>query len=243
MLATSAVTFWRWLTGQPIALEPLPANDESGEERRVWLRYTANLNVRAEPANSEAEPGVLAVICDISRGGIQIIAPRRFEPGALISVEFPSRRGEETPAVLACVVRAQPYGDNDWTMGCRFSNELNESQLQAFGAARERPSSPDPRGWSRFPCDAKAFYQRVNSPDPAHRPARVLNVAAGGMALLVDEPVALGELLSTELHDAKGQPIVTILACVVHVQAVAEGHILGCNFIRELDDKDMRALL
>jgi hypothetical protein len=243
MLASSAVTFWRWLTGQPIALDPMPSTDRACENRRVWLRYAANLNIRAEQLSGEAESGVLAVICDISRGGLQIIAPRRFEPGTLLSVELPSSRGEAGLAVLACVVRARPHGDSEWTMGCRFSSELDEPQLQAFGAARARPTAPDPRGWSRFPCDAKAFVQRVNSMDLAHRPARLLNIAVGGMALLVHEPVALGELLSTELHDAKGQPIVTILACVVHVQTVSEGQILGCNFIRELSDKDVRALL
>jgi hypothetical protein len=45
------------------------------------------------------------------------------------------------------------------------------------------------------------------------------------------------------LHDAKGKPIVTILACVVHTQASPEGQILGCSFIRELSDKDIKALL
>jgi hypothetical protein len=243
MLASSAVTFWRWLTGQPIALDPMPSSEEGTENRRVWLRYAANLNIRAEQLSGEAESGVLAVICDISRGGLQIIAPRRFESGTLLSVELPSSRGEDGLAVLACVVRAHPHGDSEWTMGCRFSSELDESQLQAFGAARARPSAPDPRGWSRFPCDAKAFVQRINAADQAHRPAHVLNIAVGGMALLVNEPITIGELLSTELHDGKGKPIVTILACVVHVQTVAEGRILGCNFIRELSDTDVRALL
>jgi hypothetical protein len=243
MLANTTVTFWRWLTNQSLPFSSPPSVEESGEDRRICVRYAAKLNVRCGEADGEADPGVLAVLCDISRGGIQIIAPCRFEPGALLSVELPSARGGDGLAVLACVIRAQPHGDSEWAMGCRFSQELNDSQLQAFGAARARPESPDPRGWARFPCDAKAFIQRVNGPDQSHRPARVLNVAVGGMALLVEEPVAVGELLSTELHDAKGRPIVTILACVVHTQTVPEGHMLGCNFIRELADKDIKALL
>ncbi|MGH7225764.1 MAG: PilZ domain-containing protein [Gemmataceae bacterium] len=243
MLANSAVTFWRWLTGQPLALARSATDKDSDDERRVWLRYAANLNVRAEPVNDEGDAAVSAVISDISRGGIQIISTRRFEPGILLSVELPSSHGQSALSVLACVVRAQPYGDSEWTMGCRFSSELDETQLQTFGAARARPSSPDPRGWSRFPCDTKAFYQRVNHPGQGHRPARVLNIAVGGIAMLVDEVMPIGELLSTELHDAKGKPVLTILACVVHAQTVAEGQLLGCNFIRELDDKDMLALL
>lgn len=243
MLASAKMTFWRWLTGQPVSLSQMPSSEDAVDERRVWLRYAANLNVRCGESGGESDPGVLAVICDISRGGIQIICSRRFEPGTLISVELPAARREEGVAVLACVVRAHPHGDSEWVMGCRFSCELNESQLAAFGAARIRPNPPDPRGWSRFSCDVKAFYQRVNGPAEPHRPARVLNIAVGGMALLVEEPIAIGELLSADLHDAKGQPVLTILACVVHAQTVSEGQILGCNFIRELSDTDIHALL
>ncbi len=243
MLASTTVTFWGWLTGQPISLASMLPADESDEERRVCLRYAANLNIRCGEAHEEPDPGVSAVIRDISRGGIQMIAPQRYEPGTVLSVELPSARGGEGLAVLACVIRTQPHGDSDWAMGCRFCSELNDPQLQAFGAVRARPASDDPRGWSRFSCDSKALVQRINASDQAHRSARVLNIAVGGMALLVEEPIAVGELLSTELRDAKGQPVVTLLACVVHAQTVAEGQILGCNFIRELSDADVRALL
>lgn len=243
MLASTTVTFWRWLTGQPMSLASMLPADESGEERRVCLRYAANLNIRCGEAHEQPDPGVSALIRDISRGGIHMVAPQRYEPGTVLSVELPSARGAGGLAVLACVIRAQPHGDSEWAMGCRFCSELDDSQLQTFGAARARPSSPDPRGWSRFSCDTQALVQRVNASDQAHHSARVLNIAVGGMALLVEEPIAVGELLSTELRDAKGQPVVTLLACVVHSQSVAQGQLLGCNFIRELSDADVRALL
>lgn len=242
MLITATVTFWRWLTGQSLPLMPSSAA-ASVEERRVWLRYATAVNARCGEVRSEPDGGAAAQICDISRGGIQMIAPRRFEPGAHLSVELPSTDGEGALAVLAYVVRAQPHGNSEWKMGCRFSSELSEQHLSAFGAARTRPHAPDPRGWERFGCDAKAFYQRINDPAEPLLPARVLNIAVGGMALLVQESVTVGELLSTELHDAKGRSVVTILACVVHAQSVREGQILGCNFIRELSDTDIQSLL
>jgi hypothetical protein len=239
MLA-SAVTFWRWLTGQPV---PLDAPADSGDERRVWLRYAANLNIRCEEVSDDAAEGVSAVIGDISRGGLKVIAPRRFEPGTVLSIELPSVGGTSALTVLACVVRARPHGESDWAMGCCFSGELNDEQLQAFGAARARPNPPDARGWSRFSCDSKALYQRIGSGDSIARSARVLNIAAAGMALRVDEDISIGELLSAELHDASDRVVVTILACVVHVQTTEEGRVLGCNFIRELSDQDLQALL
>lgn len=243
MLDTATATLWRWLTRQPKPLMPLSSDEASVEERRVWLRYAAALNVRCGEASRQADAGVSAQICDISLGGIQMIASRRFDPGVHLSVELASTDGEGGMAVLACVVRTQPHGDSDWKMGCRFASELNEQQLGAFGAARTRSPSLDPREWERFSCDTKAFFQRVNDPVEPHQPARVLNIATGGMALVVQEPVSVGELLSTELHDAQGRSVVTILACVVHTQTVAQGQILGCNFIRELSDSDLKALL
>jgi hypothetical protein len=243
MLVTATVTFWRWLTGQSMPVMSLSPAEGSTEERRVWLRYAANLNIRCGEVSGEKDNGVSAEICDISQGGLQIIALRRFEPGTLLSVELPSSTGEKAIAMLACVVRTQPHGESEWKMGCRFSSELSEQQLNALGAARARPSEPDPRGWERFPCDSKAFYQRVNGPAGPNQAARILNIAVGGMALLVQEPIAVGDLLSAELHDAKGQPVVTILACVVHTQAAPEGQIVGCSFIRELTDADIKALL
>jgi hypothetical protein len=239
----SAVTFWRWLTGQQIPLSVISPSGISDGERRVWLRYEASLSIRCGEVSGEAEEGVYAVICDISRGGIQMIAPRRFEPGSVLSVELPSPRGQSTLAVLACVVRAYPHGDSEWKMGCRFSAELDDGQLQAFGATRARPPSSDPRSWARFPCDIQAVYHHVNGDDQTPRTGRVLNIAAAGMALLVDEEVAIGELLSTELHDTAGKPALTILACVVHVSRSPEGQVLGCNFIRELSHKDLQAML
>lgn len=241
MLANGTVTFWRWLTGKPFSLTPSAEN--TVDERRVWLRYAAKLSVRCGEVSDETEAAVSAVICNISRGGIQLISPRRFEPGTLLSVELPATRREEGWTLLATVVRARPHGDSEWAMGCRFSCELESQQLAAFGATRARPTSPDPRSWSRFACEGKAFYQRLNGPIGVHQPARLVNIAVGGMALVVEEPVAVGELLSAELHDAKGRPVLTILACVVHTQAVAQGQLLGCHFIRELNETDVQALL
>lgn len=242
MLVSATVTFWRWLIGRPASLTPLPSTAACGEERRVWLRYAAALNVRCGEVGGETEDAVAAEICDVSRGGIQMFAPRRFEPGALLSVELPSSDGTDAMAVLVYVLRAQPHGEREWKMGCRFSSELNEYQLSVFDAPRTRSSSPDSRGGERLSCNAKAFYQRVN--DPAELPwsARLLNIAVGGMALLVPEPVAIGELLSAELRDADGRSVVTILACVVHTQNSPEGQIVGCNFIRELSSADVEAL-
>jgi len=243
MLA-STVTFWHWLSGQNSPVSPEQNHEKTAaEERRVWLRHAANLNVRCEPVNDQTDAPVSAAVNDLSRGGIQLVTAQRFEPGSMLSIDLSAGPEGRGLSVLACVVRTHPVGESDWSMGCRFASELDEQQLQAFGATRTRPDSPDARGWSRFPCDVRAFYQRVNHSDQGHHAARVLNISVGGMALLATEPIELGELLSTELHDLQDKPLLNILACVVHAQPVPEGYLLGCNFIRELNDQDVRALL
>jgi hypothetical protein len=243
MLANAPVTFWRWLTGQSLANAPAPSSHKKDEERRVWVRRAMQMNVRCGEANDQTEEDVFGVISDLSRGGVQIVSPRRFDVGTLLNVRLSAPAQESTFSALACVVRAQPHGDSEWAMGCRFSCELDEEQLVSLGAARVRPSAPDARAWQRFSCSAKAFVQRVSSGDLAHRPARVLDIAVSGLALHVEEAIPVGELVNADLVDASGKQIVTLLACVVNSQTVSDGYRLGCNFIRELNDAEIRALM
>jgi hypothetical protein len=63
------------------------------------------------------------------------------------------------------------------------------------------------------------------------------------VAFHVDNEIPAGTLLNAELHGPSAQSFI-ILACVVHVVAAAEGgHVLGCNFIRELNEKDLQTLM
>ena len=72
---------------------------------------------------------------------------------------------------------------------------------------------------------------------------RVRDISASGMALIVDNEIPTGTLLNAELHGASGRTF-TILACVVHVTTAPEGgHVLGCNFIRVLNETDLQTLM
>ena len=74
--------------------------------------------------------------------------------------------------------------------------------------------------------------------------ARVFNISVGGIGLLVKETVELGSLISLNLTPPGGGATRTILACVVHVVARAQNErLLGCNFIHELSEADLRVLL
>src|SRR5438132_1598293 len=104
-------------------------------------------------------------------------------------------------------------------------------------------SDGERRGWERLPSSAATTLTPVGGTDQPTL-ARVRNVSRGGIGLLVEQAVEIGSLVNLELRKTAGDAARTILACVVHVVAHPdEQWTLGCNFIRELSDADLRALL
>jgi hypothetical protein len=201
------------------------------------------VDTRVTPTSGEGEPSLHARILDVSSGGVRLLVRWAFGQGDLLTLELPAGESEPAVTVLACVVHSQPAGEAEWVIGCRFSAELSDADLTALGATRSRPAIPDSRNWSRFPCSVQADYRiDPDDGDDLRRPARVLNISPGGVALLVDHDVRAGALLSADLH-APGGRTVSILACVVHVTVQSEHErVIGCSFIQELCEDDLRVL-
>jgi hypothetical protein len=237
-----AASLWSRLT-QKSAWENPGGGLVAEEDRRLRARHPVSIEAKVTPAGGEAEPFLNARILDVSPGGVKLVVGRAFEQGDLLTLELPAPAGEPAVSVLACVVHAQPEGDAEWVLGCRFSAELDDADLTAFGGARSKPAKSDGRNWSRFACEVKAVYQIIPDEDDVRREAKVLNISTGGVAMVVNHDVRAGALLSAELHAADGQVVVTILACVVHVVVQSEHErVLGCNFIQALGADDLKAL-
>ena len=233
-----AAALWRRLTHQPAPAGPL-----ADEDRRIWVRRHVSVETRVTPTSGGGESPLPARIVDVSSGGLKLVVCWAFGPGDLLTVELPAGPGETSVTVLACVAHSRPEGEKEWVVGCRFSAELSEADLAALGAARTRSAPPDSRNWSRHACQVKAVYHLVPDDGEARCEAKVLNVSPGGVALLVEDEVRAGALLSVELHAPDSRAVVTILACVVHVTVESEHErILGCNFIQELDEQDLQSL-
>lgn len=236
-------SFCRRLVGLPTQEAP-EGGTMTEEDRRVWVRYPADVETTAQPAQGPEEARLAARVCDVSRGGINLVVEREFQPGELLSVELPAAQLGKTYSVLACVVRVGRPPEGGWSLGCIFSRELTDDDLQGLGARREKHPPADQRTWVRFPVVVRATYQLVSAGDPTDFPAEVLNVSASGVGLVVGQPVETGALLSVSLHGAAGKPGRTILACVVHAGPHEPGGwALGCNFIRELSEEDLEALV
>lgn len=212
------------------------------EERRVWVRYPANLETTYQaPGQAEASRSS-ALVRDISCGGANLLVQQPFQPGDMLSVELPTADAESANSVLACVVRISPEGDG-FALGCIFSRELSAEDLEAFGAKRQKHSPADQRTWMRFPCQVKATYQVVGYEETPILPGEVLNISASGISLLVNRPIEMGSLLNLELQHANGDSVRTMLGCVVRSNQDGPRWALGCNFIRELSEEDLQALV
>jgi hypothetical protein len=238
------VSFWKRLLGRQAHEQPGGRTAQAEEERRVWVRYPSDLETTYSPAGKGPSPQLSARVRNVSLGGVSLAVDRAFEPGELLSVELPGATEESRCTVLACVVHVSAAGPREWLIGCTFARELGEEDLEKFGARRERHPPPDQRTWVRFSCDVKAVYQPVGGLPAGLKSAKVLNLSASGVGLLVGEAVENGTLLSVELHAAHAPFTRTMLSCVVHVTAQPGGEwALGCNFIRSLSEEDLKALV
>lgn len=232
-------SFWHRLVGKPAAVMSDTA------ERRVWVRFPAHLETTVHLAADPVEQTRVSTrVQDISPGGANLLVDRAFEAGQMLSVELPHAGDQETHTVLACIVRITADADGQWSLGCVFSRELTDEDLEGFGAKRVRHAPPDQRTWIRFATNREARFQKVGDPEKRTYSAKVINLSASGVGLAVTSAIHAGALLSVDLIGADGQIVRTILACVVHVATQPEGQwALGCNFIRELSDEEFRALI
>jgi hypothetical protein len=74
--------------------------------------------------------------------------------------------------------------------------------------------------------------------------AEVVNISVGGVALQVTTPVPVGALLTLQLRLGEGEPVITTLASVVRTTTERDGaRLVGCTFIHELSEEQVRQLL
>lgn len=213
------------------------------DDRRAYDRYSSSAQVTVQAAGEGGGTPQAARVGDVSRGGIRLIVSSVYAVGDMIRIDLPGCGPEVTDSILACVIQVRMDSDDTWAVGCVFCEELNDDELATFGASRVKAPAEDKRSFVRFPCNVKATYERTEDPADTTASAEVDNVSATGIGLLLDRPLELGSLLNVHLRHAERDDTRTILACVVHVTTRPGGKcLLGCNFIRELADDDMKAL-
>src|SRR5437879_5979441 len=100
---------WRSSVGKPNSDPDVgAAPSAAGDERRLWLRYRADLETSVQLPDSAMRDVFPATIRDISRGGANLTADRDVPPGQLLNLDLPRGDSAGDYTVLACVVRSKP---------------------------------------------------------------------------------------------------------------------------------------
>jgi PilZ domain len=209
------------------------------EDRRAWERLPALLEVSVHADTSGPVQGRM---CDVSRGGMRLLVGRRIDRGAMIRVDLPLPAGHPRATVLACVVHVETLADGTYEIGCSFAGELSNSELEALEVRRPSVKATDKRTWDRLPAVGRVVYGRVYyCTEP--REAEIHNISPAGVAILAAEPLTPGHLLELDLRDRDDRPVLSIAGCVVYAAALEpERWLVGCNFISELTDDEMRSM-
>ncbi len=93
-------------------------------ERRAWVRHECRLGTFFL-TNSGAEVCYSGTIRHISRGGINLVSSRTFEPKTPLLLLLKT-------VVEARVVHASASSDGKWALGCAFIKELAEEELDCL---------------------------------------------------------------------------------------------------------------
>ena len=120
------------MTADSGLVQPVQSPGSKFSERRVWVRYHCNLPTSCHPVLTKDAECWSGRVQNISRGGVNLIVPRRFEPGTLLQIELQGPHDSEPRTVLARVVHARACDASHWALGCAFPWELGEENLRAL---------------------------------------------------------------------------------------------------------------
>lgn len=102
------------------------------KERRSWDRVPVQILVFCQNVQGEDELCWSARVMDISRGGMRLLSPHKFEPATVIRIGKADGAEESSRLVQALVVRACRLPGEKWTLGCALTKELSEAELRAW---------------------------------------------------------------------------------------------------------------
>jgi hypothetical protein len=209
------------------------------QDFRAWIRFPCDAEATYKPSPASEPSEWQAQVINVSPSGIGLVVSRQFQPGTILNIALPIASDHLFRTVLACVVHVTPQRGNKWALGCRFATELNDEDLQTFGISRVKSNSEDCRTWVRCPSGMEMSYTSIESGEDQPWSAKILNISANGISLIVSRPLEPGALLSVRLHRPGDTGYETVLACVVYVKEIgASEWMLGCTFASDLSLDD-----
>jgi hypothetical protein len=121
---------------------------------------------------------------------------------------------------------------------------LSDATLRLFDAQRLPTTGGDDRRWVRFPCNVETACYALDSAPGEQSPARIINISAGGMGLMLPCEFSPGTLLRLEVDGTPAHAAGPILLRVVRAIPQRDRDVFhGCEFADPLSPKEFQALL
>lgn len=115
--------------------EPSPPDrssaDADARDRRARVRYSSALETYCQPGTGSLETfWWLAKVRDVSRTGIGLVVPHRFDAGTLLTVEVQDPAEDYARTLHVHVVHAAALPEGGWLLGCTLQTELSDDEIQ-----------------------------------------------------------------------------------------------------------------
>jgi hypothetical protein len=175
--------------------EPLgvaaPGSDDGAA--RTWPRHECELSGTCGPLTARSESGETwpGRVQNISLGGLGLVLSRRFEPGAVLSLELESPERGVPQRLLVRVVRVEALPGREWLLGCSLLSRLSHDKLKKLLGA-DRPAPPTKEAGDSAVQDV-TFTATLRGNGVGTFRARRLHIAAGW-------PPAVGTVLTLGLN-------------------------------------------
>ncbi len=99
-------------------------------ERRQSTRHPFDGVVNVCPSVGGAGPRWRGHIRNLSRHGLKLWVERRFEKNTFLTIRMEDAEGDEMFSLFGQVVYVNAEPDGHWSVGCRFTKEMNERDLE-----------------------------------------------------------------------------------------------------------------
>ncbi len=117
-------------------------------------------------------------------------------------------------------------------------------QTATLQASLSTQSKVERRATVRYGCDLDSRCRRITTGEKDFWLARILNISAAGIGLLVSRRFELGTLLAVTLQGNDETSLHTVMARVANVRSEAANRwILGCAFTTRLSEEEILALV
>jgi hypothetical protein len=142
------------------------------------------------------------------------------------------------------VTNSRELGPSEWALGCVFSLELSDAEMDALGGKKTKSTGADQRAWVRYPVRGEIQFRLLPGADESAKTAALVDLSPSGVGLLVSERVEAGTVLTLVLRRHGDKPDRSMLACVVYATDRPDGKCaIGCQFLRELTNAELNELI